>query len=87
MGALEILFIIIIIGHNLSLICQLTSEDIKHHYLPTYSLVTLSLTITNGASAILPTVSVAATDRAAVSGEACQGHNADTSDSDGTGVV
>ena len=24
------------IGHNLSLICQLTSEDIKQHYLPTY---------------------------------------------------
>ena len=49
--------------------------------------MTLSLTITNGASALLPTASVTATDSAAVSGEVCQRRNADTSDSDGTGVV
>ena len=41
------------IGHNVSLICQLTSEDIKHHFIIImhedvcgHRLVTLSLTIT-----------------------------------------
>ena len=52
------------IGHNLSLICQMTSEDIKHHFIiiknnsELRNFVKVEMAVLGSLSLIVPTVSV-----------------------------